>query len=155
MLIYCSTIKRAWSIPFLQPSQIFNITGAMELLGKQCRIHCKTHITYIRGLVHFWETNVVAGSKRFWMQFWLRPLHHRRFLLATQLQDYSVNEGSPILETITLFSFWNCSFLRWIKVAIFISKDKCKSLHTYYYSDFAELESFRSIGVCGYGYWKG
>lgn len=153
MFVDCSRRKMAWRLLSLQPPQILNVTGDMELLGKQCRIHCKTHITYIRGLVHFWETNIPAGSKRFWMQFLVRTSQENLYLLLScRITKWMKILFSRKLPLSPAFFKLLC-FSRWSRLAILISKDKCKCVYTR--TTIQTLQIWRALEVCACGYWRG
>lgn len=140
----------AWGPPALHPPQICSASGDMGPLGKQYRFHCKAHITCIGGLERFWGTNIQVWSKRSFNAIFDEMSASQEistFYSAAGLQnecEFSYLENSYFLQLFKLLCF-----LRWIRMAILVSKDKCKSLQLYYCSYLTDLEKFRSFwGDC-------
>lgn len=144
-LLSCITVKMSWRPPSLHPPQILNDTGDMEPLGKQHRFHCRTY--YGRGLEHSWEMDIPARSKRSFNAIFGEMSASQEistFFSAAGLQSQCKFSYLGNFYFLQLFKL--LCFLRWIRMAILVSKDKCKSLESYYCADFTDLENFRSFG---------
>lgn len=77
------------------------------------------------------------------MQFLVRCLHQKVSIFYSAAGLQSECKFSYLGNYYFLQLFKLLCFLRWARLAILASKDKCKSLQSYYCSDFTDLENFR------------